>query len=190
MGACFNSAPQTTTVTLDAFTKTTKTNTTTTTAIATTPLTSSMSTTSNATTTNATTAIVMTTNVTQAPVSANNKSVLIGGIVGGIVALLLIIGLIAFIVGRGRRRANDGQNDNDAPLQSISRPSNAPNSNDVAASNHALDRRSARAESQYSEIVLPSTLPSEPRPSHYGAFEDSDTSPNRTQYEDFAAIAD
>jgi hypothetical protein len=41
----------------------------------------------------------------QAP---DSNAALIGGIVGGIVALLLVVGLIAFFVARSRRNVNHG----------------------------------------------------------------------------------
>jgi hypothetical protein len=93
---------------------------------------------------------------------------LIGGIVGGIVALLLIGGLIAFLVARSRRRAKDHPN-NDAALQSVrqSMPSNA-------------------RESDYSAISLGP-------PQKYDSWSTKDEnygkpSANRTDYEDFTKI--
>jgi predicted lipid-binding transport protein (Tim44 family) len=44
---------------------------------------------------------------------------LIGGIVGGVVALILIGGLVAFLVKRSRQRRANGEPNNDAVLQSV-----------------------------------------------------------------------
>lgn len=59
------------------------------------------------------------------PSPTNNDAALIGGIVGGVVALLLIVALIAFIMSRSRNRnrspkaRNDGQELQSAPAQSV-----------------------------------------------------------------------
>jgi hypothetical protein len=103
--------------------------------------------------------------------SLGDNAALIGGIVGGVVALLLIGGLIAFLVARSRRRAKDHPN-NDAALQSVrqSMPSN-----DVRA-----------RESDYGALILGP-------PQNYDAWSNKDEnygkpSTNRTDYEDFTKI--
>jgi hypothetical protein len=48
--------------------------------------------------------------------SSEDNGALIGGIVGGIIALLLVGGLVAFLVARSRRH---GEPNNDAALQSV-----------------------------------------------------------------------
>jgi hypothetical protein len=103
--------------------------------------------------------------------ASNDNAALIGGIVGGVVALLLIGGLIAFLVARSRRREKDHPN-NDAALHSVrqSMPSN-----------------DARArENDYGAISLGP-------PQNYDAWSTKDDnygkpSTNRTDYEDFTKI--
>jgi hypothetical protein len=52
------------------------------------------------------------------PDASNNNSALIAGIVGGIVALLLLLGLIVFLVARSRRaKDSDGHS-----LQTVAQP--------------------------------------------------------------------
>ena len=65
---------------------------------------------------------------------AESNDALIGGIVGGIVALLLVVGLIAFLVARSRRNVNhqvkSGPIANTAPVATNSRVSIDNNDND------------------------------------------------------------
>jgi hypothetical protein len=110
---------------------------------------------------------------TDAGDSLSDNAPLIGGIVGGVVALLLIGGLIAFLVARSRRRAKDHPN-NDAALQSVRQ---SMTNNDV---------RDAARESDYGALSLGP-------PQNYDAWSTKDenygkSSPNRTDYEDFTKI--
>jgi hypothetical protein len=56
---------------------------------------------------------------------SNDNAALIGGIVGGVVALLLVGGLIAFLVARNRRNAN--QQDNNIAMTNTTATSTASN---------------------------------------------------------------
>jgi predicted lipid-binding transport protein (Tim44 family) len=87
----------------------------------------------------------------------NNTSVLIGGIVGGIIALILIIALIAFIVMRNRRAKADNKDRHS--LQSS-----------VPAQNN----------STYGPINIPSSSSASPNAatqSHYGALSAAEIGP-------------
>jgi hypothetical protein len=112
----------------------------------------------------------------------NDNSPLIGGIVGGVVALLLIGGLIAFLVARSRRRGKSESND--APLQPL------PN-NDVGGGGVA----SHRVNNNYGALTLSDGPQKQnnynatsPGALHnYDAWNDDHgkpkASPNRTEYE-------
>jgi hypothetical protein len=122
--------------------------------------------------TNATAVVVTPFNNAQ---PSDDNAVLIGGIVGGIVALLLIGGLIACLVARSRRRLKDHPN-NDAALQSVRQ--SMPN-NDV--------RDGGTARENYGAVG--SLGP----PQNYDAWSNNDNnygkpSANRTDYEDFTKI--
>jgi hypothetical protein len=114
------------------------------------------------------------------------NAALIGGIVGGIVALILVGGLIVFLVARSRRRRGNGEPNGDAALQSVGGQS-AP-TNGVHDAGVALQRKtseslsSSRPDSNYG--VIPSQ--------QYDAWTKLDNfatpSPQGTDYEDFTKI--
>jgi hypothetical protein len=105
------------------------------------------------------------TNTTAAIATNSVDASLIGGIVGGVVALLLVCGLIAFFVARSRRRVKD-EPSNDAAMQSA--------------------RDNASAPTDYAPFVL-NNYDVVPQQTNYDAWP-NETSSNRTEYEDFTKI--
>jgi hypothetical protein len=115
--------------------------------------------------------------------SLDDNSALIGGIVGGVVGLLLIGGLIAFLVVRSRRTAaGNGEANNGAALQSKN------GMRDAGAAQHRNDTNYAALppENEYGVVgVAP--------PHNYDAWSDkghnyAKPSPNGTDYEDFTKV--
>jgi hypothetical protein len=106
--------------------------------------------------------------------SSDDNAALIGGIVGGVFALLLIGGLVAFLVARSRRGEKDHPN-SDAALQSVRQS---------MPSNDVHDAGVARG-SDYGALSIGP-------PQNYDAWSNKDDyakpSPNRTHYEDFTKI--
>jgi hypothetical protein len=135
---------------------------------------------SNSTQVTNATAIVATVPVPTDPLPSDSvdSAALIGGIVGGVVGLLLIGGLIAFLVTRSRRRAK-GEPSNNAALQSVRQ----------SMSNNA----GAGVASQRSSNYEPLPLSPNPSQHNYVAWSSEENgyakpSPNRSEYEygDFA----
>jgi hypothetical protein len=89
--------------------------------------------------------------------SLDDSTALIGGIVGGVIALLLVGGLITCLVARSRRRASSGEPNSDAAMQSVrqSASNNAMNS-DFGVASH-------RSNSNYEALTL-----SPPEETKYG----------------------
>jgi hypothetical protein len=128
----------------------------------------------------------LSTNTNALPSDVNDNIALIGGIVGGIVGLLLVGGLIAFLVTRSRRPANDEPN-NDAALQSV-RPNNDPRHAGVASHRTNYDSLILSApENSYVDVAISP-------PKNYDAWSANDDSyaarpsPNHTDYEDFTKV--
>jgi hypothetical protein len=88
-----------------------------------------------------------------------DNGALIGGIVGGIVALLLVGGLIAFLVARTRRRRGEPQPSIDAPLTPQASVGESKSNTDVDDKTGAALHRS-----NYESLAL-----SPPPESNYGA---------------------
>jgi hypothetical protein len=121
--------------------------------------------------------------------SLADDAALIGGIAGGVVALLLVGGLIAFFVARSRQSAKKGEpNDNGAALQPVRQN---------VSNNDIRDDASASHRSNYDAIAL-----SAPAENNYGVGnleqnydawstkDDNYAKPslNRTDYEDFTKV--
>jgi hypothetical protein len=83
---------------------------------------------------------------TSEPSQSHDNTALIGGVVGGVVALLIVVGVIAFIVSRNRKAKANQQSTKDghslSPPAVLARPSN---------SNY--DRIDIRSPSHYSETA-------------------------------------
>jgi hypothetical protein len=88
-----------------------------------------------------------TTLVTAMPATqpSDDNTAMIGGIVGGVVALLIVVGVIAFIVMRNRKAkanqqsANDGHSLSLSPPVAIAQPSNNDrNDNDIPSTSHYI----------------------------------------------------
>jgi beta-lactamase regulating signal transducer with metallopeptidase domain len=91
---------------------------------------------------------------------SNDNAALIGGIVGGIVALLLVGGLIAFLVARNRRNANE--QDNNKAMTNTTAASPAVSSNydriPTKISNFSDRVDAAQASKNHYDMLTPNEL--------------------------------
>jgi hypothetical protein len=114
-----------------------------------------------------------------------DNAALIGGIVGGVVALLLIGGLIAFLVARSRRRGGNGEpNNKGASLQPV-RPSDVMRDTGVASQQSVYEALALNPpESNYGVINPPQNY------ANWATTQDNfaKPAPNRTEYEDFTQV--
>lgn len=113
-----------------------------------------MSSTTTTSTVESSTLVVVMPTVTVTP-SSDDNTALIGGIVGGIVALFLIVGVIAFFVSRNRtanarQQVNDGHSLQESPT--VSQPS------DGIYDRVTLDMTSASTRNEYDDVSTPLTL--------------------------------
>jgi hypothetical protein len=98
------------------------------------------------------------TTITTTPVSAvpatqqpsPDNTALIGGVVGGVVALLIVVGVIAFIVMRNRKATANQQSTNDG--HSLSPPAQPSKSNydriDIPSPSHYSERANVQSPAQ------------------------------------------
>jgi hypothetical protein len=81
----------------------------------------------------------------------DDNSALIGGVVGGVVALLIVVGVIAFIVMRNRKAKDNQQSTNDghslSPPVVIAQPSNY-DRNDIPSTSHYSDIANVQSPTQ------------------------------------------